>query len=50
MAAGLMIAVALWVFAWAGMNDYVAQSKILPVAVIAIGIAGVIWLYDEITG
>lgn len=48
MAAGLLIAVPAWFFAYAWLYDWMPH-KIVPIAVGALGITGVMWLYDELT-
>lgn len=47
MAAGLLVAVPAWFFAYAWLTDWLPH-KIVPIAAMAAGIAGIIWLYDEI--
>jgi hypothetical protein len=47
MVAGLLITVPVVFFAYAAMTDWLPH-KIVPIAAIVAGIAGVIWLYDEL--
>lgn len=48
MAAGLLIAVTAWFFAYAWMTDWYPH-KIVPIAAVVLGVIGIAWLYDEIT-
>lgn len=46
MLAGTLIAIPFWFVALAG--DWLPH-KIVPIAVIALGVFGIMWLYDELT-
>ena len=45
--AGLLIAIAIWMTAYAVDTDWIPHP-IVPLIVAFVGIAGVMWLYDEI--
>lgn len=49
MCAGLLIAVCMWLFICAGETGWMPNGGTVPVVAILVGIAGVIWLYDEIS-
>jgi hypothetical protein len=47
MLAGLLIAACMWFFMY-GTESHWMPHIIVPVAIVSIGIFGIMWLYDEI--